>query len=186
MLPFNKMALLIGLVVALLVGGVQGDSCGVSSCAALQIKYANTVTFNNVCNSTNSCNNTAPFDNIFIVDGSLSINSDIFYTTMLDFLEAAFCSFGGQSGKNRFGVVIFGGQVRVAVPLAFYTEYDWFCQIEGMRSNPTTCCSCCTPSAEAFDLTRTEFINHGLYLPGDTLRIRNAIIVSDGNPWQVS
>lgn len=106
------------------------------------------------------CKDIAPRDLIFVVDASESIDRDKFYTSTLDFIQAAVCVLNvGQS--NQAGLIIFNSAIRAAIPLGSYSPGEWFDQVEAIRNDPTVCCLKGTPMAEAFDLATAQFTAFG-------------------------
>lgn len=81
--------------------------------------------------------------------------------------------------KNRAGMVLFNKEVKEVIPLQQYSQAQWFRQVEGIRSDTENCCSCCTPTGDAFFLSRQIFNR----VPrGNAYRI--VFTITDGAPWQ--
>ena len=78
---------------------------------------------------------------------------------MLDYVQDLWCTLNSND-RNRGAVITFGGEVTTQIPLREYTQDEWFSAIEGIRTNPTVCCRCCTPTAEAFRAARLTFQNN--------------------------
>ena len=114
-------------------------------------------------------------DLLFLVDTSNSMNRVRFYSTMLDYTQSLYCAFDPRE-TNQAGMILFAQNVYVRIPLGPYSQDEWFSQVETVRSDDTACCSCCTPTAEAFDLASQEFQVHGK----NTVRI--AFVITDGVP----
>lgn len=98
------------------------------------------------------CPRKEPRDIVFLLDASNSVDREDFFTKTLDVTRDLICAFDQKAG-NQFGLVIFNSEVREVIKLAPYSHQEWEQQIEMVRSNATNCCSCCTPLAEAFELS---------------------------------
>ncbi|KAH9261105.1 hypothetical protein BASA81_000809 [Batrachochytrium salamandrivorans] len=125
------------------------------------------------------CTDVTPRDLVFLVDGSDSISPDRFYTELLDYTQALYCAFDPNQ-PNQAAMVVFNGQIRTMIDLAQWTQEQWFTQVEAVRATRDTaneaCCSCCTPTAEAFDRAREMFLAKGKN------PIKIAFMITDGVP----
>ena len=61
---------------------------------------------------------------------------------MLDYTQALFCAFDTRD-RNKAGMIMFNKNVRVEIPLAFYTREQWFAKVEEVRAKnlPVNCCT---------------------------------------------
>jgi len=128
------------------------------------------------------CAQRAARDLLFLVDSSNSMDPNRFYGEMLDYTQLLFCAFD-SADANRVGMIIFAQQIKVQIPLGQYSKDQWFALVNKVRASRTTatpaCCSCCTPHAEAFQLAKTEFDQHGI-----KTHQRIAFVITDGTPYQ--
>ena len=122
-----------------------------------------------------ACADPRPRDLLFIVDGSNSMDRDLFYKNMLDYTLALYCAFD-PSANNQAGMILFREKIEVAIPLGVYKRDKWQQLVNGVRANPDACCSCCTPTAEALQLAQTEFAKNG---KND---VQIAFVITDGVP----
>jgi hypothetical protein len=88
-----------------------------------------------------------------------------------------YCAFN-QADSNRAGMITFADQITTRIPLDFYSVSTWFAAVETIRTQ-NLCCSCCTPTAEAFQLAYQTFQAK----PAPTAT-RIVFTISDGAPWQ--
>lgn len=114
---------------------------------------------------------------LFLVDASDSMDPARFQREMLDYTQSLFCAFN-QADVNMAGMITFASTIATQIPLAQYTAAQWFQKVEGVRSQ-NLCCSCCTPTATAFQLAKTMFDAVPI---GDAYRI--VFTITDGAPWQ--
>jgi hypothetical protein len=119
-------------------------------------------------------------DIIFLVDASDSMSPANFYGQMLDYVQTAFCAFD-NADNNRAAMITFAREIVTRIPLAQYTAEQWFSAIDDVRADGSVCCSCCTPTAEAFRAARSMLLANPP-VREDTLRV--VLMISDGNPWQ--
>lgn len=119
-------------------------------------------------------------DIVFLVDASDSMSPSNFYGQMLDFVQTAFCAFD-SADTNRAAMITFARQIVTRIPLAKYSAAQWFNKVDLVRDDSTVCCSCCTPTAEAFRAARI-MLTENPPTSDDTLRV--VLMISDGNPWQ--
>lgn len=114
---------------------------------------------------------------LFLVDASDSMDPARFQREMLDYTQSLYCAFN-PADVNQAGMITFASQIATQIPLAQYTPTQWFQQVEDVRAKQL-CCSCCTPTATAFQLAKTMF---------DAVPIGNAyrivFTITDGAPWQ--
>ena len=68
---------------------------------------------------------------------------------MLDFAQTLYCAFD-QGVPNRVGLILFGRNIDLKVPLDYYSTRQWFDKVEAVRAtqsdpNPDNqaCCTCC-------------------------------------------
>jgi hypothetical protein len=98
---------------------------------------------------------------------------------MLDYCLALYCSFD-PTKPNQAGMIVFNGEITTFIPLGLYSQDQWSAQVETVRATRGTpneaCCSCCTPTADAFDAAGEEFAIRGLN------DIRIAFMITDGVP----
>jgi len=123
------------------------------------------------------CATPVPRDVVFILDTSNSLNPTDFYNNTLNYIQSLYCAFSSAPGSQA-GVVTFSQQITTRISLGPWTTTEWFSQLETIRSDPTVCCSCCTPTAEAFALAYQMFAASGKNA------IQIAYIVTDGYPYQ--
>ena len=75
---------------------------------------------------------------------------------------------------------IFGNDIRMYIPLSNYTEDEWYEKVEDVRATKNTpeeaCCTCCTPTAEAFDHALEQFQLYGQN------PLKTAFVITDGVP----
>jgi len=116
-------------------------------------------------------------DLLFLVDASDSLNPARFQDEMLNYVQSLFCAFN-QQDVNRAGMVTFNKDIKERIPLAKYSTNEWFSRVEDIRGQ-NLCCSCCTPTAEAFATARRIFEAVPI---GNAYRI--VFTITDGNPWQ--
>lgn len=109
-----------------------------------------------------------------------------FQNEMMTLVNNVFSSLDARL-NNRVGLILFGYNARVVIPLAQYSLIEFEAQIELIRSDNIqsgseqgACCACCTPTAEAFELARAEFLG----ATGDG-RERVAFMLTDGVPSRV-
>lgn len=81
-------------------------------------------------------------DLLFIVDASESLDPARFNGEMLDYTQALFCAFDVRD-VNKAGMIMFNKNVRVEIPLDFYTREQWFAKVEEVRAKnlPVNCCT---------------------------------------------
>ena len=137
--------------------------------------------FNNFCSqlsyTVDNCTNAfVPRDLLFIVDKSLSQNELITNSVVLDYVQQLYCSFDASIG-SRVGLISFGFDVRVDVPLAARSADEWGQAVEALKGNLDTTDGY-TPLAEALETAALEFAR-----AGDASHARLVIIVSDGQPF---
>ncbi|KAH9254462.1 hypothetical protein BASA81_007575 [Batrachochytrium salamandrivorans] len=120
------------------------------------------------------CVNTAPRDLLFIVDGSSSMELRRFKEEMIDYTQALYCAFDPDAA-NTAGMIVFNKNIRVVIEQAVYTQNEWLEKTNAVREGEDNCCSCCTPTAEAFDLA-TEI------LTATTNEFKIAFVITDGVP----
>jgi len=100
---------------------------------------------------------------------------------MLDYVQSLWCAL--QTGlQNRGTVITFANEIKVQVPFKVYSAVDWFSAIEVIRANSTICCSCCTPTAEAFAMAQNLLAKNQLSDGRSTV----VFVITDGDPWQNS
>src|SRR5688500_8172126 len=102
------------------------------------------------------CPQRANRDILFLVDASESMDPDRFYRVMLDFTQSIYCAFDRRD-VNRAGMVIFSSRIYEAIEFKTYSPEQWFTAVEALRATANLCCSCCTPTANAFNLARSIF-----------------------------
>lgn len=108
------------------------------------------------------CADPIPRDLLFVVDGSQSMNRDRFFSEMLEYCLRLYCAFDA-SEANQAGMIVFNKEIEVLIPLDVYTRNQWeakVLEIRNTKDDPpeqTACCSCCTPTAEAFTVALQEF-----------------------------
>ena len=88
------------------------------------------------------CLDLQPRDLLFVIDASLTMDRSVFYSIMLDFTQTLYCAFD-QSVANRAGMIMFARDIKVKIPLDFYSTSEWFSAVEVVRGDETNCCSCC-------------------------------------------
>jgi hypothetical protein len=103
------------------------------------------------------------------------MNRIAFYTQMLDYTMALYCAFD-PAAKNQAGMIVFGQDIKVVIPLGIYSRSQWETQVNTVRGDATACCTCCTPTAEAFQLANDVFQKSGK----NPTRI--AFVITDGVP----
>jgi hypothetical protein len=121
------------------------------------------------------CKELVPRDLLFMVDGSNSMNRNKFYGEMLEYCLALYCSFS-PALSNQAGMIVFNKNIQVVIPLAQYSRQQWEVKVNGVRADQTQCCSCCTPTAEAFDRAYNEFEARGKNV------VSIAFTITDGVP----
>ena len=104
----------------------------------------------------------------------------MFYSQFLDFVQTSWCGFIAGD-RNRGAMITFAGEVKTRIPLQQYSAVEWFAAVDAVRADPSVCCSCCTPTAEAFRAARL-LLEANPPLSDDTTRF--TLIISDGDPWQ--
>lgn len=118
-------------------------------------------------------------DMMFLVDASMSMDENRFYTQLLDYTLSLYCTFT-EDLPNQVGMILFNREVKVVIPLDTYSRIQWHAQVERIRKTRYTdnpaCCSCCTPHAEAFLLANQVFDEHAK----NTAQI--AFVITDGVP----
>ena len=117
-----------------------------------------------------------PRDFIFLLDASQSISKQDFYGPMIDYVQAIFCAFDPQL-NNQVGLILFASEIKTYISFEPWTRDEWFNQTERLRADPTACCSCCTPHAEAFDLAYDTFLAKGRN------EIKIAFVITAGGLW---
>jgi Mg-chelatase subunit ChlD len=134
------------------------------------------------CNSVPipPCARQGTRDIVFLVDASDSMSPDNFYGQMLDFVQTSYCAFD-SSEQNRVAMITFAKTIQTVIPLDRYTAQQWFEKVDEVRADGTACCSCCTPTAEAFREARIMLQNNPP-LFDDTIRI--VLMISDGQVSQ--
>lgn len=100
---------------------------------------------------------------------------DKFYKEMLDYTMALFCAFN-PFAPNQAGMILFRQNIGVSIPLARYSRTEWETKVNTVRTNPSSCCSCCTPLADAFELASVEFARGGVNPE------KIAFVITDGVP----
>lgn len=119
-------------------------------------------------------------DIMFLLDGSNSMDPNRFYGEVLDYTLQIWCSFQ-QDQANKAGVVLFNQRVEVIVPMAIYTRQQWQQKVLTIRESRNTtnpaCCSCCTPTGDAFRVANAEFDRAGVASQNQI-----AFVITDGLP----
>ncbi|KAH9260352.1 hypothetical protein BASA81_001522 [Batrachochytrium salamandrivorans] len=110
------------------------------------------------------------------MDGSNSLRASNFYNEMMDYALGLYCAFNPQYA-HQVGMLVFGAKIQPLITLDRYSRAEWHTKVLGIRSEMTACCTCCTPTADAFDLARAHFDQFAI--PGN---IRIAMTVTDGVP----
>ena len=88
------------------------------------------------------CRDLQPRDLLFVIDASNTMDRQIFYTLMMDFAQTLYCAFE-QNIPNRAGMILFGQHIDLKIPLDFYSTRQWFSEVEKIRADETSCCTCC-------------------------------------------
>lgn len=132
------------------------------------------------CNNVKikKCQVKADRDLLFVIDGSDSMEKDKFYNEMLAYAKNIYCAFDDVLSVNRAGMIIFNAEIKVVIPLGIYSKNEWEKLIDNLKTDDSLCCSCCTPTAEAFELALDEL---KLKSKSD-----NPIVftITDGQPYQ--
>lgn len=110
------------------------------------------------------------------MDGSNSLLTSNFYNEMMDYALGLYCAFNPQYA-HQVGMIVFGEKIQPIIPLDRYSRAEWQSLVLGIRAAGTACCTCCTPTADAFDLARAHFNERAIE---GNLRI--AMTVTDGVP----
>lgn len=129
------------------------------------------------------CRVRAPRDIIFLVDASDSMDPSQFYGNMLDYVQDLWCTLN-INDLNRGALITFGDQVKIQVPFREYSPTEWFSAIELLRSDSTSCCKCCTPTAEAFQAARILLEQNPSPDVSGIPVVRICFVITDGDPWQ--
>ena len=122
------------------------------------------------------CVEPVPRDVVFLVDKSYSMNATQLNEDVLSYTQQLFCSLDAAAG-SRVGLISFGFDVRVDVPLAARSADEWGQAVEALKGNLDTTDGY-TPLAEALETAALEFAR-----AGDASHARLVIIVSDGQPF---
>lgn len=122
------------------------------------------------------CQDEFPRSILFVMDGSNSLSKNDFYGPMLDYALGLYCAMHPQF-PHQVGMLIFGEKIQPLITLSQYTRAQWFTQVQRIRDEASACCSCCTPTADAFDLANAHFAQYAR--PGN---IKIAMTVTDGVP----
>ncbi|KAH9250884.1 hypothetical protein BASA81_011272 [Batrachochytrium salamandrivorans] len=119
-------------------------------------------------------------DILFLVDGSRSMSEDRFYADVLNYTLILYCAFQ-EDQVNRAGMILFNERVELVIPIRVYTRTQWYDQVWTVKNSRGTanpaCCSCCTPTADAFRLANETFNTLGA-----TTAQQMAFVITDGLP----
>jgi hypothetical protein len=118
--------------------------CQVAALLITVLQFAHAGTY---CDAINPrvppCAEKSPRDLLFLVDGSQSMNRDRFYGEMLDYCLSLYCAFD-PTRNNQAGMIVFNQQIQTYVPLAIYSQDQWFNQVQTVRNtrntNSPACC----------------------------------------------
>jgi hypothetical protein len=54
-------------------------------------------------------------------------------------------------------MMIFNENIEPIIPLKNYKRAQWFDLVTQIKQEQTACCSCCTPTGDAFDVAKAQF-----------------------------
>ena len=97
-------------------------------------------------------------DILFVMDTSSAAPS--FRTVLVSYMQTAFCSFGLGAG-SRVGVISFGSDVQVALPLTAMGPADFATRMAQVTTTLLANAEVTRPVAEAFDLALVELARAG-------------------------
>ena len=119
--------------------------------------------FSNFCTTLSyqvgQCTDITPRDLIFLLDKSASMNLTYVNYQALDYVEQLYCGFDGTIG-SQVGLISFGYDVPVNIPLAPRNSTEWANQVEKIKGTMTIT-NANTPVAEAMTLALKEFNRAG-------------------------
>jgi hypothetical protein len=96
--------------------------------SALLVHFASSAGFNNFCTSFSSsippCTIALPRDLVFVLDKSNSMSESTVNGPLLDYAQQLYCSFD-QSTGSQVGLVTFGADVKVELPMQPRTTDEW-------------------------------------------------------------
>lgn len=88
-----------------------------------------------VVNITDCKVQAKPIDLIYLVDASESLDRNIFYTDLNDYLKLMHCTLN-ESLPNQASLILFSNRIEVRVPLDYYSTREWFDQVDLIKSDP--------------------------------------------------
>jgi len=141
------------------------------------------------------CNEDKPLVLLMILDVSKSIDEQRLFDVYVESMRQIYCGLNlgtdnnGETGKDAVGLLTFGYDIKVRVPVKQWSESNWLAALQDFtQGNPSTDrwgSSCCTPLAAAFDLADEHLHNISISRDLDVENSRVLIhVITDGFPIQ--